>query len=303
MPDPCPRCGADRRAVGPCPECGYEPAHPGVLGAYREALGRIRERPSLLLPFAIPAALLLGAEAVLAATPGGATARTGGQALATVLAGLLVTTWYMEALALATAGLERGGTFPTWPSPSVHRASVAAALVVVAPWAAVVALVAWSPSGTLGGLALLAVFVLLVLAVFATGRAVGLPVEAALARDGDRGVLGAGNRRARENGGLGLVFLGFLVLALPSLALGIAEGLELVTLAPSLSMGIRGVVRWGLGAWIGVAVAVGLVGAQPTPERSFTCPVCGADAVVEGGRARCECGLEGPYYTAGAPEH
>lgn len=295
MAEPCPRCGTERDPVEDCPECGYEPDHPGVLGAYRRAAARLIKRPSLAVPFLLPAALLFGAETVFSAAPTD-TLSPGIEAAATVGALLVVITWYLEAIALTTSALARGG-FPDWPSPGVHEASLTGAVVVTAPWAAVVGLVAWSPQGALGGIALLGVFVLLIAGVFATGRAVGLPVEAALGQGDGRRLLADGNRRAREMGGLGLVFLGFLLLVLPGIGFAVLQALEIVQLSAGVDAGLRAVVRWILGSWIGTALALGLGGTGDV-TRTFTCPACGREATLQSGRARCSCGIEGPFYEA-----
>lgn len=295
MDEPCPRCGTERDPIEDCPECGYEPDHPGVLGAYRRAAASLLERPSLAVPFLLPAALLFGAETVFSAAPTDGLP-PGIEAAATIAALLVVITWYLEAIALTTSALARGG-FPDWPSPGVHRASLTGAVIVTAPWAAVVGLVAWSPQGALGGIALLGVFVLLIAGVFATGRAVGLPVEAALGQTDGRRLLSDGNRRAREMGGLGLVFLGFLLLVLPGIGFAVVQALEVVQLSPGVDAGLRALVRWILGSWIGTAIALGLGGTGEV-TRTFTCPACGQEATLQSGRARCSCGIEGPFYEA-----
>lgn len=298
MRDPCPRCGAHRPPVGACPDCGYEAPHPGVLGAYKRAAGLLVDRPALLLPYLVPTAILAGVQTLLVAS---GVPQAGGTTLAesgAVLAGLFVTVaWYLAVVGGLAPAAARSAPIGL-PGGPVVRGALVGAGIVTAPWIALVGVQQFAPSGGLAAVALLASLVLLVGAVGAAGRAVGLPVEAGLhGRDG-RQLVRQGNRRARENGGLGLVFLGLVLSGLLPLVPGVVLGLGLADPNRWLLGAAGAGVLWLVGAWVGTAIGVGLAGRTEGPEATFACPACGEQATVEDGRARCECGLEGPYYEA-----
>lgn len=297
MREPCPRCGADRPALGACPSCGYQPQHPGVLGSYGEAARRLVDRPSLFVPFLVPTLVLFGTQVLLlefgqAGDPG-----VGGpaQAAAGLAALFLQVAWYFVAVG-TVAPSARGEASLGAPDGSVFLASVLGAGIVVAPWSLIASILVVQPAGSLGALALLSAVLLLIAAVFVAGRAVGLPVEAALTDRRGRELVRAGNRRGRENGGLGLVFLALLIFGLLTLLPGVLSGLGLIEASRWTLLSVGAVTSWLLGAWIGTAIAIGLIGEEHGIEARFTCPACGREAIVEDGRARCECGLEGPYY-------
>lgn len=290
----CPRCGSRRPTLGPCPECGYEEPHPGVLGSYRRALARLREDPRLLVPFLLPTLLLVGLRALLYV--GGGVGDRGGlvEGLAGVVVFALGLGWYLAAVGSVVPGRERGG--PSVPEGPVYVASAVGAGAVAAPIAGFVLLVELQGPANVGAIGLVASVLLLLSSLVAAGRATGLPVEAALSQRWSRETLQRANRRGRENGGLGLVFLAFLMLV----PLVVLPPLARLALAPpwadlaALVVGLVGLTV--VGALVGVAVAVALSGGAAVVE-SFACPRCGAEARAEGGRAECgECGLEGPYY-------
>lgn len=290
--EPCPRCGSQRPALGSCPACGYEDPHPGVLGAYRQALGDLVSHPSILLPFLLPTLLMLGLRALLYV--GGDLGTRGDvvEGLAGVLVLYLGMSWYMAAIG-SVKDLEQG---PTMPGGPVYVASAIGAALVTAPLAGFVLLVGLQGPENVGALGLTAAILLLLGSLVAAGRAVGLPVEAAVSGSWSLPTLKRANRRGRENGGLGLVFLAFLLLV------------PLVVLPPilqafvpdpwagygQLALSLAGLTL--VGAWTGRAIAIGLLGGVGVVEEGFACPRCGAEAHVEGGRATCACGLEGPYY-------
>lgn len=302
--EPCPRCGAERPGLGACPECGYEDPHPGVLGAYRQAAGRLREQPSLFWPFVLPTLVLVGLRVLLFL--GG---DLGGQASGTAdvvegLAGVLVfalgLAWYFAAIGSVVPARQEGR--PRVPEGPVYVASALGAAIVASPLAGFVLLVGLTGPANLNALGLVGAVLLLLASLVAAGRAVGAPVEAALSGDWSWATLRQASRRGRERGGLGLVFLAFLALV----PLVVLPGLASLVLADpwagylQLAASVVGLVL--VGAWTGVAVAIGLSGGLEGVQRSFACPRCRAEAHVEGGRGRCpECGLEGPYYPGAGP--
>lgn len=300
MAEPCPRCGAERDPIGRCPSCGFEPEHPGVLGSYREAGGRLVRHPRLLAPFLAPTVVLFLTQGALLRFGEAGQVASGPQAVAGLIAMFLQIAWYLIALGVVTpVAVDPQEPFP-WPERSLLEASVGGAGFVTAPWVLIAAVLVFGPTGAWGALGLLASVVLAMAAVVVAGRAVGLPVEAAVSHREGRGLLRAGNRRAREMGGLGLVFLGLLALMALSLVPGIVQGLRLARPSPWLWLVLGTFATWLIGAWIGVAVALGLTGAEAGRRERFTCPRCGEEAVAERGRARCACGLEGPYCEAPA---
>lgn len=292
----CPRCGAERPVLGPCPECGYEDPHPGVLGAFRQAAAQLRAQPLLFFVFLIPVAVLLVTQALLTGieSPEGVTRP--GEVAAGLTALFLQAGWYFVVVGAITPRVTGDGEASLVPEGPVYVAAAQGAALVVAPWALLATILLVQPAGSLGALALVASLLLLISTVVALGRAVGLPVEAALTGASGLDVFKRGNERARENGGLGTAFLGVLGLGaafvVPALALTLTIGRP-----SSLTMiAIGSATSWLVGSWVGVAIAIGLSGGQ-TISRSFACPRCGEQAEAEAGRARCTgCGIEGPYY-------
>lgn len=292
----CPRCGSQRPVLGPCPECGYEDPHPGVLGAYREALDVLRRRPGLLVPFLVPVAVLLATQGLLTTVEGTTQVATPREVAAGLTALFLQAGWYflvLGAIVPAVRGTEGASLVPEGP---VYVAAAQGALLVVAPWALLAGILLLQPAGGLGALALVASLVLLISTIVAAGRAVGLPVEAALSGAHGLALFRQGNRRARENGGLGLAFLALLALAVafagPAIAIRVLAGQASTVLMVALGS----VTSWLVGAWAGAAMAIGLAGGSQVVQETFACPRCGGEARAQAGRARCECGLEGPYY-------
>lgn len=303
MREDCPRCGAERSTAGSCPECGYAPPHPGVLGAYRRALGRLAERPSLALPYLAPAIVLAAVQSLLLVTGERSTGLGGPAEAAAALGALfLEVAWYLAALGASVRAATSDAALEL-PSGGVVRAAIAGAGLVTLPWVLVAAILVVQPTGALGAIGLLASVLLLIAAVFLAGRAVGLPVEAALHQLPGLAVVTQGSRRARDNGGLGLVFLAMLLLATIPFVPGLLDGLDLLEVGPWTLLSAGSLISWLLGAWIGTAIAIGLVGRSEGPETTFDCPACGRRVEVEGGRAACKCGLEGPFYEGSrAPE-
>ncbi len=297
MRDPCPRCGAERPSVGACPACGFQPEHPGVLASYARAVGELVEKPRAFVVFLVPVLVLLSVQALLFVV--GDPVPEGGLGVPGAVAGVagffLQVVWYLLAVAVVVPVIREGVPLGL-PSGSMVGGAVAGALVVVAPWALISAILVTQQGGAWGAMGLLSAAFLLVASLFLAGRAVGMPVEGALHERSLPGVVGAGSRRGRENGGLGLVFLAVLMFALVPLSLGVASALGGVELEPGLLVPVWGVSAWVLGAWIGAALSIGLVGEDPEAELVFTCPRCGGQAVVRSGRARCACGIEGPFY-------
>lgn len=295
----CPRCGSQRPVLGPCPECGWEDPHPGVLGAYRQAAGRLRERPGLVVPFALPTLLLLGLRGLLYLGGDLGTATGSEPDLIEGLAGVLVlylgVAWYFAAVGSIVPAREDGGA--RVPEGPVYVASALGAALVAAPIAGFVLLVGLVGPANLDAFGLVGSVLLLLGSLVAAGRAVGLPVEAALSNTWSGQTVRQANERGRENGGLGLVFLAFLMLVplaiLPPLASAVLADpwggyLQLVVTLVGLTL---------VGAWTGLAIALGLSGGLPNVESRFTCPRCEGEAVAQGGRATCaRCGLEGPFY-------
>lgn len=299
MREACPRCGAERGHLAACPECGYEPEHPGVLGAYGDAARRIVQQPLLLLPFLVPALVLAGAEALLLQF--GGTGTSGVNAPAHALGGLvalfLPVAWYLTTVGIIVPAVQEMGGL-AWPSGPTIFGGILGGLLVISPWALILSLLVIQAGGALGAMALLAIVLLLISAIFVAGRAVGIPVEAALNSRTGMSLFREGNRRGRENGGLGLVFLAVLAIGVVTFSAALLGEFVFTGLPDRLLFLMVAVVRWPLGAWIGVAFAIGLVGIAEDATRRITCPACGQQATVKGGRARCECGLEGPYYSA-----
>lgn len=302
--EPCPRCGAERPGLGACPSCGYEDPHPGVLGAYRQALGRLREQPSLIVPFVLPTLVLVGLRALLFV---GGDVGSGAEGTADVvegLAGVLVLFlgmgWYLAAIGSVVPAREEGG--PSVPEGPVYVASAVGAALVAAPLAGFVLLVGLTGPANLDAFGLVGAVLLLLGSLVAAGRAVGAPVQAALSGDWSWATLRQASERGRENGGLGLVFLAFLMLV----PLVVVPAVTSIVLSDplagyvQLALTVLGLVL--VGAWTGLAVAIGLSGGLAGVQRRFACPYCQAEAVVEGGRGRCpECGLEGPFYPGAGP--
>lgn len=303
MREACPRCGAERPSSGTCPECGYAPEHPGVLGAYRRALGRLGQRPSLALPYLAPALVLAAVQSLLLATGERSTGLGGAPEAAAALGALfLEVAWYLAALGASVHAATSDGPLEL-PSGGVVRGAIAGAGLVTLPWALVATILVAQPTGALGAIGLLAAVLLLISAVFLAGRAVGLPVEAALHDPPGMALVTQGSQRARDNGGLGLVFLAMLLLATIPFVPGLLDGLDLVQIGPWTLLAAGSLISWLLGSWIGTAIAIGLVGRTEGPETVFECPACGRTVEVEGGRAACACGLEGPFYEGStAPE-
>lgn len=296
--DPCPRCGAQRPSLGACPECGYEDPHPGVLGSFSDAVDELRDRPRLFLPFLIPTVVLVATQALLSLVEGSGTQTVRVSEVAAGLTALFLQAgWYFVILGAIVPAVTGQRGSPEVPGGPVYVGAAQGALLVVAPWALLAAILLNQPSGALGALALLASIVLLISTVVAAGRAIGIPVEAALTGASGLDLFKRGNRRARENGGLGLAFLALmsLVVAFAGPALCIAAGLGRPSPITMLVLG--SVSSWFVGTWAGLAFAIGLSGGDVGVEATFDCPACGQEARVEGGRARCECGLEGPYYS------
>lgn len=292
----CPRCeDPSYRATAPCPVCGYEPRHPGVLGAYREALSTLARRPALLVPYLAPVLFHVLATSLVRPAPPAVTGTVVAQVVLELVTLFLQAWWFLVALGITARVLSErrpGGLVPT---PAILRASALGALFVSGLLAAVVLLTLAAPTGGLGALALIGSVVLAIGALLVAGRVVGLPVEAALAGPAP-GWLAAGNQRAKENGGLGLVFLAFALTLAPP-AIPIALRLAGVTLSGGTIVALGAALTFPLLAWAGTAMALAL---DPRESRAvrFPCPRCGLEAEAVGGRARCACGLEGPYYPA-----
>jgi predicted RNA-binding Zn-ribbon protein involved in translation (DUF1610 family) len=297
--DACPRCGAERPVLGPCPECGFEDPHPGVLGAYRQAARRIREEPSLVLPFVLPTLLLLGLRGLLYVGGEVGTAPAGEPDVVEGLIGVLVLylgmSWYFAALGSLVPARQQGR--PRVPEGPVYVGSAVAAAAVAAPIAGVVLLVGIPGPENLNAFGLVGAVLLLLGSMVAAGRSVGLPVETALSGDWSWTAVKRANRRGRENGGLGLVFLAFLMLVPLVVVPALANLLAPPALAGPLQLVVTVLGLTLVGAWTGTAIAIGQAGELAGATRTFECPRCGATARVEGGRARCQsCQLEGPFY-------
>lgn len=300
MREACPRCGAQRPSLGACPECGYEDPHPGVLGSYRRAFGELVARPSLLVPFLAPTLLIVALRLVTFLGASNGTAQgTVLEGLAGVVVLFLGLTWYFVAAASVVPSREQGR--PEMPAGPTYVASAAAAGLVALPLLGFVLLVGLVGPASLGALGLLGSILLLFAALVLAGRAVGLPVEAALSGDWGLSTLSAGNERARERGGLGLVFLALLLLVPLALAGPIVQAVLPEPWAGAVVLAVTVLGLTVVGAWAGLAFAIGLAGGDVGVEATFECPACGETARVEGGRARCECGLEGPYYPGPRP--
>lgn len=291
--EPCPRCGSERPTLGPCPECGYEDPHPGVLGSYRQAIGEIVAEPKLLVPFLFPTLLLFGLRGLIFVGGGFGQASDLVEGLADVLTLYLGMSWYFAAIGSVTT---RPGGGPEMPAGPVYVASGIGAAFVAAPITGFVLLVGLQGPGNLGAIGLVATILLLLSSLVAAGRSIGLPVEAAISDTWSWPTLKHANERGRENGGLGLVFLAVLML----IPLVIVPALTpLVAPEPWAGYAQLVVSFIGLtfvGAWTGLAAAIGLSGGDGGIQEEFTCPRCGKQAHAQAGRARCECGLEGPYY-------
>jgi len=293
----CPRCGAERPVLGPCPACGYEDPHPGVLGAYRQAAARVREEPRLIVPFLLPTLWLVGLRALSYAGGG-----LSGGAEATLLAGLadvlvlyLGVTWYFAAVGSVVPARSEGG--PEVPEGPVYVASALGGAIVAAPIAAFVLVVGLAGPENLSAYGLVGAVLLLLGSLVAAGRAAGLPVEAALSKRWSWETFKHANERGREHGGLGLLFLAFLMLVPLVVVPALANLLAPPALAGPLQLVVTVLGLTLVGAWTGTAIAIGQAGELAGTTRTFECPRCGATARVESGRARCEgCQIEGPFY-------
>lgn len=266
-----------------------------MLGAYREALGRLREHPQLLFAFLLPTLLLVGLRALLYV--GGSL--SGMSELVEGLAGVLVLYlgmgWYNAAIGSIVPARSKGG--PQVPEGPVYLASAIAAAMVAAPLAAFVLLVGLQGPENMGAFGLMGSVLLLLGSLVAAGRSVGLPVEASLSGTWGVRTLKRGNQRAREQGGLGLVFLAFLLLVPLVLVGPLTQTLLPGTWPAYAQLAITLLGLTFVGAWAGMAIAIALSGGAVTIVREFACPQCGATASAQQGQARCECGLEGPFYS------
>jgi hypothetical protein len=264
-----------------------------VLGSYRQAWGEIVDQPSLLAPFVLPTILLFALRGLLYL--GGHLSAAGRvvEGLAGVLVLYLGMSWYFAAIGSVT---DRDRAGPEVPGGPVYVASAVGAAIVAAPLAGFVLLVGLQGPQSLGAIGLLASVLLLLVSLVAAGRSLGLPVEAALSGTWSTQTLVRANDRGRENGGLGLVFLAFLLL-IPLLVLPPVT--QRVIPAPWAGYTQLVVSFLGLtfvGALSGSAAAIALWEGRAGVEETFTCPLCGEGARAQAGRASCECGLEGPYY-------
>lgn len=291
----CPRCGQTWDGFDACASCGYAPEHPGVLGAFRRASGSLTETPGLLALYLVPLLLLVGAQLALGDASGREELEDLGVALATLAALFLHAWWFLIAVATSTRWIvEEAGRWV--PPPGVVAPCALAAALSLVPWALMTALVAWAPPGGLGAVAQLGVLVLLFVAIAVMGRMIGVPVEAGLGASSTRQALSGGNRRARENGGVGVVFLFLVGAGLLLVGMAIAAVAGLVTWSLGTRLAVVSLVLWGLEAWTGTA-AVHALTTGTGPERTVTCPRCGQEASAQGGRAACPaCGLEGAFY-------
>lgn len=290
----CPRCGASWTGLEPCPECGYAPEHPGVLGSFPRGARTLAKAPGLWLAYLVPVALLLLVGSVLQGPPGQATALSLGDAGVLLTVVFLHAWWFFIAVGTTTQVVV-DETSPRLPSGLLVNASALAAVIVILPWLAITGGMVWAPGGALGGVVQLAVVVLLILTLLVMGRAVGIPVAAVLGAPSASQAVSEGNRRAKENGGLGFAFL-FAMAALVALFLVTLLGLTDQIPLPSWGRaGVFSVVLVGIEAWVGASLVHGLV-AGDGPEHTFTCPRCGDQATAQGGRATCACGLDGPYH-------
>ncbi len=293
----CPRCGEAWQALEPCPSCGYAPEHPGILGAYRQALGTLADRPGLLVGFALPVGLLLVGQVALVGLEPGLEVGYPLVALASLAVLFLHTWWFYLVLAGTTAALHREDPAGQVALSSLAPSALAAGLAWL-PWLVVTGLLLWSPQGALGAVAQLATFILLIVALWVMGRAVGVPVVAGLGTGDPRQAVEQGNRRGRERGGLGVVVLFVCMLGLllvVSATLVVAGVVQAPLWARRTGFAVA---LWLLEAWAGVAAVHALAQGQGA-ARTFTCPRCGETAEAQGGRAACACGLEGPFYPGG----
>ncbi|MDX1610957.1 MAG: hypothetical protein R3185_01225 [Candidatus Thermoplasmatota archaeon] len=295
----CPRCQSPWEEVGPCPSCGFEPEHPGVLGSIARGAGMLARSPVLLLPYLIPVGLLLLAQRALT----GPLSRAQGNPVIegiVLVVGLTIHLWWLLVAIGTTARARLRDDAVTWPSAAMVQACALAAGLVALPLSLLALAIQAEPTGALGAVAGLGGFALLVVVVVALGRSVGVPVQTTLT-PGERALdqVRKGNGLARENGGLGFIFLFLLavgtVVFLQAVA-SVAGVLPAGSLASqSASLGLL----WLLEAMLGASVAHGLV-LRSSRSTTFTCPRCGSEAVAQGGRARCTCGLAGPFYPGAA---
>lgn len=240
--------------------------------------------------------MLLVTQALLTLVEGGPRVATPAEVAGGLTALFLQAGWYFATLGAIVPSVAGSAESIQAPSGPVYVGAAQAALLLVAPWALLAGILLVRPAGALGAIALLASVVLLISTVVAAGRALGIPVEAALTGARGRELFRQGNDRARENGGLGVAFLGLLVLvvafAVPVLALTFGLGRS----SPLLAVALGAISSWLIGTWIAVAAAISLGGGATGLQTTFTCPACGSTARAQGGMARCECGLEGPFY-------
>ncbi len=290
----CPRCGTGWTGLEPCPECGYAPEHPGVLGSFPRGARTLAKHPGLAIAYLVPVVLLVLAGVVLQDPGDQRLALTVADA-GVVLAVLFLHAWWFFIAVGLTAEAVVHEHAPGLPSGPVIHSSALASLLVVLPWAAVTGGMVWSPAGALGGVVQLVVVVLLIATLVVMGRAVGLPVAAVLGARSAGQAARHGNRRAKENGGLGFAFL-FTMGAVAALLLVTVLGLtDQIALPAWGQAGLFSVLLLGLEAWVGASLVHGLIAGEG-PTRTFTCPRCGDQATAQGGRATCGCGLEGAYY-------
>jgi len=265
-----------------------------VLGSYKEAFGRIVDQPSLLAPFVVPTLLVAFLRlAVFSGVDPNAQGRQVDLAVYGLVVLFLGVTWYFVAVGSIVPRSNR--SVPRMPGGSVYLASTQAALIVIAPLAAFVGLMTLQPPEQLGGLGLLAAVTLLLAALVVSGRAIGIPVEAAVRGSSGFEAVSRGNARGRERGGLGLTFLALLMLVAVSVAAQLAGTVFAPPVLGAVQVALALVGVTVVGAWVGVAAAIALAGGEHAIADAFECPRCGGTARVEGSTATCECGLEGPY--------
>ncbi len=294
--DACPRCGADRFGEEACPSCGYEAAHPGVLGAFAQGARTVAKHPAVLVAFLAPVVVFALTRAAVLQFDADPASASPSLLVAELLAGLLQLTWFHLAVAAVTPIVLSRATRPCWPTGAASLACVAAASIQMAPIAVLAGLLLVPQEGAVGAVALLGVPILALVAFWLAGRMVAVPVEAAMTTSTTRQAVARGNRRGKENGGLGLVFLASLVLILLPLSLAVIRATAAIQLSPWTVLAVASLLTWPLGAWLGTSFVHGLAGRGEGEAIAFQCPRCGEQAIGRQGRARCACGLEGPLY-------
>ncbi len=265
-----------------------------MLGSFPRGARTLARHPGLFLAYVVPVVLLLLVGSVLQGSGDQATALTLADAGVVLAVLFLHAWWYFIAVGATTEAVVHESS-PGLPSGPLVSAAALAGILVILPWLVITVGMVWAPGGGLGGIVQLVVVVLLILSLWVMGRTVGIPVAAVLGASSPAQAAREGNRRAKENGGLGFAFLfamGALAALLLVTLLGVADPLALPAWSRAALFSLS---LFGIEAWVGASLVHGLV-AGDGPQRTFTCPRCGQEATAQGGRASCPCGLEGPYH-------